>query len=250
MEIVNRNGRNVYKTLCKECSRDIFIERSRLHLSSGVCTRCHTASRNRANKGKYKHSRNEYYFAEKSLQSIYWAGFIAADGCISDGNTVSIKIKETDIDRLEQFIKDTNYAGDILKSGDENRKRVVVRSHQWSSDLRRLYNISQRKSLILSPPNDLSIDEALVYLIGYIDGDGTICYIGSDKYLKLGMVGSLEFVLWAKEIFDTIDPPQRQAKSITFKGSVYEYVVYGKRAQRIINRLRNIPVNKMERKWK
>lgn len=47
---------------------------------------------------------NDYYFTDSSNQSIYWAGFIAADGCLSKkDNSFSLSVAIKDIAHLEKF---------------------------------------------------------------------------------------------------------------------------------------------------
>jgi hypothetical protein len=248
MELVNINRRLVYKSNCSVCGKQIIIQKSKICNHKGKCNSCSTIERNISNRGNYKHSHNKDYFALQSLQSAYWAGFIAADGCVSDRNAIAIKIKETDIETLERFIEDTDFSGKVLNSGTEDRKRVVLTSHEWAESLSTIYNIGPRKSLTLTPPSTLSQQNKLAYIIGYIDGDGTIGYIGKNKYFRLGMVGTYDFLTWVKSVFDEIITPTK-AKGINAIGSVFNLTVYGKRGFEVYHMLKCVPVTKMPRKW-
>ena len=126
---------------------------------------------------KYSHNLN--FFSEINNKSAYWAGFIAADGCII-GNRLKIKLKSTDEHHLYKFLKDLESNHVILhETGKRNEtttyvSAVLITSDQLTKDLLETYNISSNKSLTLIPPNlndDLFID---CFIKGIFDGDGTI----------------------------------------------------------------------------
>lgn len=125
-------------------------------------------------------------------------------------------------------------------------------SHDWTRDLKDIYNIINKKSLTLEPPNIKDEDIIKAFIIGYIDGDGTICFIGKNKYLKIGIVGTKSFLTWIKSYFDKWIPNTKAKKQIgpnTYSPNIYEYVVYGKRAKELILLLKSVEVDKMKRKW-
>ena len=255
LEVIKVKNRKCYKTECTQCQKVLY--RTKLSLETlqfpKLCSSCVITNRNKTVK-HYKHSHNRNYFKELSFQSAYWAGFIAADGCLSDKKTISIKINKKDIDRLNQFLKDIDSSASVLNSGNENRKRVIITSPECWKDLNIIYNLTPRKSLTLTPPNIHSEELIKAFIIGYIDGDGSICFCGPNQYLKLSIVGTFEFLNWIKFYFDSWVDTTKAKKEIQQKTTksgalVYEYTVYGKRALKLINLLKEIPLNKMKRKW-
>lgn len=66
-----------------------------------------------------KYSVDETFFTKTNEKSFYWAGFIAADGCISryeNGNMcVTLTLALKDINILEKFKHQIKYTGPIYK---------------------------------------------------------------------------------------------------------------------------------------
>lgn len=58
---------------------------------------------------------NKKYFVKPNLQNCYWAGFITADGNLSDTSNkrLVITLAEKDINLLTRFKKDIHYTGKI-----------------------------------------------------------------------------------------------------------------------------------------
>lgn len=261
MKEVIIKGRKQLEFNCKDCNKIIYRVPTKIKPETNVqelrCSSCTTANRNR-NTHKFIYKRNENFFNANNLtlKSCYWAGFIAADGCINTGknsDVLSIKIDNKDYHLLENFLVDTECDNKILKCTGQHQSRLVITSKQWVKDLEEVFNIMSRKSLTYTYPN--LIDEELIkaFIIGYIDGDGSICFIGKDKYLKLSICGTLDSCRWVKSFFDNWFEVGKAKKSIEEdkKGTknFCEYVVYGKRALNIINLLKEIPIQKLERKW-
>lgn len=212
-----------------------------------------TIARNIAGTGVYTHTRDDSFFAKPSIINSYWAGFIAADGCIWSGtNTLAIKIHSKDKILLDRFKSDLQYTGLIGTIPSQNQSRIIVNSTPLVSDLLTNYNIGPAKSLTMTPPNLTNEDTIKSFIIGYIDGDGTICFLGKAKYLKLGIIGTRETLEWILEWFDKWTPPTKAKKSIQQKKTnknICELTIYGKRAEALIKILKAVPVAKLDRKW-
>jgi hypothetical protein len=261
MKEVIIKGRKQLEFNCKDCNKIIYRQRCNLkpeiNLEELRCNSCTTANRNR-NTHNTVYSRDENFFSRSnlSLESCYWAGFIAADGCINTGRgstTLSIKISNKDYHLLERFLVDAKCNNKVLKCKGQDQSRLVIRSKQWIKDLQEVFNIGPKKSMTYTFPNLMNEYMIKAFIIGYIDGDGSICFIGKDKYLKLSICGTIELCSWIKSYFDNWFEVGKAKKSIEQnKNGTYnvcEYVVYGKRALNIINLLKQIPIQKLERKW-
>lgn len=259
-EVIINNKSNL-EFSCIDCNKSVFRIKQNIKPETNLkeirCFSCATSYRNK-NTHNFIYKRNENFFNKNNLtlKSCYWAGFIAADGCINTGknsNILSIKISNKDYNLLESFLIDTECDNKILKCKGQDQSRLVITSEQWIKDLKEVFNIGPKKSMIYKHPN--LIDEELIkaFIIGYIDGDGSICFIGKDKYLKLSASGTSEFLEWMMFYFNKWVEPTKAKKSISYnKNGTYnvcEYVVYGKRALSIINLLKQIPIQKLERKW-
>src|SRR5271154_2141644 len=49
-----------------------------------------------------RHFRNKDTFSNLTLETCYWAGFIAADGCITDKNVLVVCLSNVDKNHLEK----------------------------------------------------------------------------------------------------------------------------------------------------
>jgi len=200
---------------------------------------------------------NSNFFNSPDLKSFYWAGFIAADGYIeTKKNQVTLKLSEKDVCQLKQFIKDVGSNARVLNSGLENRKRVIITDEHWIYNLANTFNIHQAKSLNHLPPQDSfwTDDQKKAFIIGYLDGDGTICFCGKQKYLKLGFIGTKEFLTWIKNFLVHYYQISLKSTCIQHKKkcvgkNVYELTIYCSKAQKVLQDLKQLPIYKLERKW-
>ena len=129
---------------------------------------------------KIQHKMNHNFFAEDNEKSFYWAGFIAADGCIVK-NSILFGIKSTDANHLEKFLSDieSDYKVKIISKIDERPNfpnyitaRCCVTSIKMVEDLKR-FGIGPAKSLTYEMP-DLNPVYLNHFIRGIIDGDGSI----------------------------------------------------------------------------
>lgn len=154
-----------------------------------------------------KHKMHEDYFESIDTEAkAYWLGFIAADGCVSQGvgylspSKFVMTLAEVDTAHLESFRQAIGFAGPLARllpkgrtsgfaSLSFGRKRFV--SHLVKQ------GIAPRKTWALSPPTG-NVPEDLLrhYWRGFFDGDGSISsgYGGRSrrKRWEVGVVGTKE----------------------------------------------------------
>lgn len=157
---------------------------------------------------KLRYKYNEDYFATPNLENSYWAGFIAADGCVyhpggNKRNILSIQLQDRDVEHLESFRDCLDSDRPVLRRSrftrgkDRTYCRLLVTSNKICDDLLRVFNISQRKTMTLKPPM-LDEKNALAYIAGYIDGDGT--YYSNRGRLAIRIIGQTEILSWMKDV--------------------------------------------------
>jgi hypothetical protein len=158
-----------------------------------------------------------------------------------------------------------NFTGSIetklTKGGYGN---IIISKLEFSSakqmveDLKNNFNIVQNKTLILEPPTKLDYENSLSFIIGLIDGDGSIILPSKlDKwghiYPIINITGTQNLLEWVKEIFDKICPSMYgiNAKVGVIKNSkAFTYKVGGNRAYKILKVLDSVSVPvKLQRKW-
>lgn len=138
-----------------------------------------------------RHNVNESFFEQQSEMSLYWAGFIAADGCVkqragrkTDRFELQIGLATQDEEHLILFKTDVQTSSSIhrfiVKNSLRNQKwkdcetsQITITSEKMFKSLAH-FNIIPRKSLIYTFPEWL-IEHPLVhhFMRGYFDGDGS-----------------------------------------------------------------------------
>lgn len=171
-----------------------------------------------------RHTIDDDFFSRDTEEAFYWAGFIAADGCVKahgknkeDICVLGILLSKKDKQHLEKFKIQTNYSGKIydgIAKGNPNgfvkhdveKSEISITSRKMVEDLKR-FDIDPRKSLIYCPPRELMIHPLFHHFLrGYFDGDGSI-YSSMGKRsttttFYFNVVGSLDFMNIYKEIFE------------------------------------------------
>lgn len=200
------------------------------------------------------------FFRTPNILNSYWAGFISADGCIYDrykkGKSLVITIAQKDEIILKRFKRDIKYTGRIKKyEGDTNYGhskscRLSIHNKNIVDDLRKNWNITQRKTFTLLPnKKNKNFKLFLSFLIGYIDGDGCVTYFGENReYLKISINGTKGMLQWFK---DTLTKRFNQDFGKMYpEKSIYVLSIHRINQVKLIHQESNkIPIKKMDRKW-
>jgi hypothetical protein len=176
---------------------------------------------------------NHNFFKEENEKSLYWAGFIAADGCVRD-NKLQIGLSSKDYKHIEKFTNDIGYNGPIRKFIVKNSKRNQKWNDTEKSEIRIIskeifydlskYNIVPRKSLIYKFPEWL-ITNPLVnhFMRGYNDGDGS-WFVQKHKtksdQLIFSLRGTPEFLTVYRSILERECGLQHRDKLIRINGGI------------------------------
>lgn len=130
---------------------------------------------NRSNHPRKKKSRLDVLL-EDSPVSYYWVGFLIADGHMRDGK-IALTIGRPDthhLKRFKQFIGRADWNDDPHCDVNGN-PRVYASDVQVVPRLMSKFGIEPRKTYHPSFPVDADDDLFYAALIGFIDGDGSIC---------------------------------------------------------------------------
>lgn len=205
------------------------------------------------------YSFNENYFNIPNIENCYWAGFIAADGCLSNksyGLHIILSQKDTQI--LENFKQHTSYNGPIpirtRVSNDFHYCEIAIWcAKKWHEKLLEHWNITQNKTYTLQPPNAYINNElAHAFLIGFFDGDGCWRNYNIDGYKKysFGFSGTEAMMLWCKQVLNNLIPEDKPI-DVPKRGNYWVYQACGERALKIrekLNKIVDIPW-RLQRKW-
>jgi hypothetical protein len=221
-----------------------------------------------------QHSANRQFFANPNPLNSYWAGFIAADGCVfqhkhCSTKSLRISITQSDAYLLERFAKDVEFTGSVsldkLKHSSINGRTLNARptasisiscTQEWFPDLEKHFNITPRKSLTLKPPNNLDHECSLAYIKGFLDGDGC-AHIRKSNHLNMVFYGTLECLSWIKTICDEVAPhytdewrtKKKPLAELTQHGKIYSYCIGEYRAELLAREILKLDLPGMKRKW-
>lgn len=224
--------------------------------------RTHSAITTRANKiglsGNRRVNRcyavNARFFRDVNPLTAYFAGFLAADGCVYVNHGAArlvVSLQARDLGHLEKLRTAISYGGPIKvlhQNGRSYVTMVVAGVSEMLDDLRRNFNITPRKTYSLRPPTSLDEVNALAFIMGLIDGDG---HVSVKRGLAIGLTGTRAMLEWVKYWFDRVVPPKKGEHRVgDYKNRrAAWYHVTGKRARLIAKRLLQLEVPYMERKW-
>jgi len=219
------------------------------------CKKCANESRSIA---KTQHSYNYNYFDVPNMENCYWAGFIAADGCITTKNQIIIKLSNKDKHHLQTLAEAVLFTGKLYGYNRETNfgKYTTTELYfsnglRWITALQNNFNIGTQKSLTYTHPNNLTDEQSLAFIRGYIDGDG---HVSRNPRIRIGAAGTLDTLMWIQQHFDRISPScslnGMTAKPRKMRGcNVYYYEIAHKRAEKAINILAKLDTPALKRKW-
>lgn len=152
---------------------------------------------------------NEKFFMLNNEYSLYWAGFIAADGCVrlqdKKYKQLAINLSIKDINHLYKFKNLIEFEGPVQKCfGRYETAQVTISSDNIFDSLSR-FNIVPRKTHVYRFP-DWLINHKMVnhFMRGYFDGDGCFSMqLLKDKnipQLRCHVLGTKEFLTEYRDI--------------------------------------------------
>lgn len=152
-----------------------------------------------------KYDVDDEFFSKESESVFYWAGFLAADGCVQRSKNIkwntkyiSLCLAKKDHNHLQKY-KDCIGATNPIKKRCNNKKYermdLVITSNQIFEDLGKLFNIIPNKTLTYTFPIWI-INHPMVhhFIRGYFDGDGTV-RIDNEKTMHYGILGTESFLM-------------------------------------------------------
>ena len=141
---------------------------------------------------------NDNFFTKLNSVSAYWAGFIAADGVLSNRDkNLSIALNKRDIKHLYKFIKAVKSNAHVGCIKSNNSAHVNLYSKPLFNSLIKL-GITPNKSLTIT---NVSLSQSLMphFIRGVFDGDGWI----SGKritHVQFGIAGNRPFLQQIQDV--------------------------------------------------
>lgn len=201
-------------------------------------------------------------FFTNNSNAPYWAGFLMADGWI-DNNRICLQLSIKDEQHLQRFKNDiqsdatithiTKGANDLVKT-TRQMCQIRISDIHTIEILKNKYNIISNKSNRLTFPL-LTDEETLKFIVGYIDGDGSLIKMYNNKLCIKFASQSKDFMQSIVDLFNQWAPKHKQRKQQSviretkIKG-FYEYKISGTRAEIVYCKLMSINCPRLDRKWK
>lgn len=158
---------------------------------------------------KYKYQQDIFENID-TAEKAYWLGFLAADGCNyqrEHNASIILNIHQKDKEHLEKFKffckTDAEIKSYIGYEGFSNQTpmcKITLNSKKISNDLIDK-GIIPNKSLILQPPNILE-QFYKPFILGYFDGDGSICKASQYNNYSISIQGTKEVLTWICQILN------------------------------------------------
>jgi len=143
-------------------------------------------------------------FSVQSPEADFWAGFIAADGCINKDAGLELCLANKDLAFLSLF---RDWVGSLHKlttriySDGRVGCRLSFSSKKIVEDLEQFYSITPAKTHTLQPPQR----QSLYFVAGYFMGDGTLTYSPArpprEAQWRAAFVGTEVFLDWVSTYF-------------------------------------------------
>lgn len=215
----------------------IYLKANKLKLKSSI---------------KRKYKVNDKFFNRTTINNSYWAGFIAADGCIKDNNKrIQLKLKSSDIEHLKKFKNNIEFTGkiSIYDNGDNSGRKhcfMCITSEKICADLHRNFNITNRKAKTLKPPYSLTAKKSLAFIKGLLDGDG--CVRKNKNALYLDFNGTKEVIMWIKDVLNNILNINCNSK-VRYTGTCYRFTISHRKAVKVFKYLNSLKTDELCRKW-
>ena len=179
-----------------------------------------------------EYSLNENCFSFATPESLYWAGFFAADGCVTkDGvhsKSIRLALKGSDIEHVILF-RDFIGSNKPIEGTKKGLAATSANSVKISRDLE-LFGVTERKSLTYKP-TEICLSSPDFWR-GMVDGDGGV-YTDKRGNLSVMLCGSYGavsgFLDWVKSFTNT-------KSSISKQRNIWRVYIYCIHAERVLQK--------------
>lgn len=146
------------------------------------------------------------FFERPTPENSCWAGLLAADGCLMATSKVKLTLAKRDELALHRFAKACGYTGTIHHYDARNQSGksypaaslVVEDVAEWHRDLAANFSITPRKTATLRPPKGLPNECVRPFIVGLINGDGSIRRYGA-RVCGIELCGTEAILRWVSD---------------------------------------------------
>ena len=237
------NNKGIYK--CKICNYEFES-----YLNNVIRENFHCQNCSQVDNKQYKMIK----LLNESLQSFYILGFLLADGHFYNTGRIKLMLKQSDKNIIDEIVQYLEIQDSI--SIDKKSYGFQCMDIYTSKILKDKYQISNNKTYIPCDLSSLQGDKFLAFLIGFIDGDGSIGFRTDTKNPKIviklhkSWENNLNYI--SKTLYEICNKSKYpKASIINQKQGVYTSITF--QNQTVLKMLRNfIQTNNLfylRRKW-
>jgi hypothetical protein len=209
-----------------------------------VLTKQGVTLRSKREANKRQSCNDRYFQVIDTEEKTYWLGFLTADGCVTQGKKhgdsprITIHLAKQDyghLIKLKQALQATQ-----MVSASEQSCSLTIFSKDMAADLA-THGVLPKKTFS-TKPTQVASELVRHYWRGVIDGDGWIQKNGT----RLTLVGDYEVILGFQSFVLSHCPKVKAC--INRMDNIYQFVVTGKGAQKILELLYGDAMVYLERK--
>ena len=124
--------------------------------------------------------------------------------------------------------------------------QIDIFSKKIKTDLYNNFGLHTKKTFTFVPSHSMSEYQSMCFIIGLIDGDGSVCKTKNEKK-SITLLGNFEVLKWSKDKISKI--VDVSGISILKKKNIYSFTITGNRCDFLRNFVQknNLPI--LKRKW-
>lgn len=237
------NGKSIFK--CTKCNYEFEA-----YLCNATNKNFHCQNCSAIDDKQYKMIK----LLNNSLQSFYILGFLFADGHFNNTGRIKLLVKQSDKDIIDKIVQYLGIQDSITVS--EKGYGFQCMDTYTSQILKNKYEIFSNKTYKPCDISSLQGDEFMAFLIGFIDGDGSICFRTDTKSPKITIKlhksweDNLNYI--GKTLYGICGKNKHpKAIDIKQKQGIYTTITFGDRdvLNMLINFIQTNNLFYLERKW-
>jgi len=174
---------------------------------------------------------NSDAFSEVNPQSLYWAGFLMADGSIVE-NEVKLEISCKDKNHIKKFKNFLKSNHKITERSNRNTVQIQFTDEKIVNDLS-YYGIIQQKSYGTEAKNECK--DSRHFWRGMVDGDGSV--VIDRGYLKISLTGVKNLIEQFSRYFYSITSRELTVSKNDKKSNSFRITTAGSYAETILKNL-------------
>lgn len=154
--------------ICSECDKELFYSCS---ASYYLANKNNAKCRNCATKKYAKRLGDCSFLLEESYESLYWIGFLLADGHFSNSKRIKLCLANKDSEHVKIFCD--KIGCNFILNKDKNPE-VTIMHTEVVSKLCEKFKIKSNKTYFPADISSITGEKLTALTIGFIDGDGCI----------------------------------------------------------------------------